>query len=67
MTRQISFLFSSVLLASMFTFVGCGGTGGEATFTPPTDEVTAEEQAEDEAYEKQMQEDMQRQQSEGSN
>ena len=51
----------------MFTFVGCGGTGGEATFTPPTDEVTSEEMAEDEAYEKQMEEDMKRQQSEGSN
>ena len=67
MTRQISFLFSSALLASMFTFVGCGGTGGEATFTPPTDEVTSEEMAEDEAYEKQMEADMKRQQSEGSN
>jgi hypothetical protein len=50
----------------MFTFVGCGGTGGEATFTPPSDEISAEEQAEDEAYEQQMQDDMQRQQSEGT-
>ena len=66
MTRQFSFLFSSVLLASMFPFVGCGGTGGEATFTPPSDELSAEEKAEDEAYEKQMQDDMQRQQSEGT-
>lgn len=66
MTRQISFLFSSALLVSMFTFVGCGGTGGDAEFVAPTDEVTAEEQQEDEDYEKQMQQDSARMQSEGS-
>ena len=66
MTRQISFLFSSAILASMFTFVGCGGTGGEAVFVPPTDEVTAEELQEDEDYEAQMNADSERQQSEGS-
>lgn len=67
MTRQISLLFSFAVLASMLTFVGCGGTGGDATFVPPTDEVTAEEQQEDEDYEKQMQQDQERMQSEGSN
>ena len=66
MTRKISFLFSSALLVSMFTFVGCGGAGGDATFVPPTDEVSAEEQQEDEDYEKQMQQDQQRMQSEGT-
>ena len=66
MARKISFLFSSALLVSMFTFVGCGGTGGDATFVPPTDEVSAQEQQEDEDYEKQMQQDQQRMQSEGT-
>lgn len=50
----------------MFTFVGCGGTGGEAEFIPPTDEVTAEELQEAEDYEAQMNADSERQQSEGS-
>jgi len=67
MTRQISFLFSSALLVSMLTFAGCGGSGGEATFVPPTDEMSAEEQKESEDYEKQMQQDSQRMQNEGSN
>lgn len=66
MTRQISFLFSSALLVSMFTFVGCGGSGGEAEFVPPTDEISAEELQEEEDYEKQMQQDQERMQSEGS-
>ncbi len=66
MTRQISFLFSSALLVSMLTFAGCGGTGGEATFVAPTDEISAEEQQEDEDYEKQMAQDSQRMQSEGT-
>ena len=66
MTRQISFLFSSALLVSMFTFVGCGGSGGEAEFVPPTDEISAEELQEEEDYEKQMQRDQERMQSEGS-
>lgn len=64
MTRQISLLFSSALLASMFTFVGCGGGGGEAEFVAPTDEMSQEEIQEDEDYEKQMQQDAERQQSE---
>ncbi len=66
MTRKISFLFSFALLVSMLTFVGCGGSGGEATFVPPSDEVSAEEEQEAEDYEKQMQQDSQRMQSEGS-
>lgn len=66
MTRKISFVISSALLVSMFTFVGCGGSGGDATFVPPTDEITAEEQQEDEDYEKQMQQDQQRMQTEGT-
>ncbi|MAI33439.1 MAG: hypothetical protein L7W43_10380 [Rubripirellula sp.] len=66
MTRQISFLFSSAFLISMLTFAGCGGSGGDAEFVPPTDEITAEELQEDEDYEKQMQQDQERMQSEGS-
>ena len=66
MTRQISFLFSSALLISMLTFVGCGGASGPAEFVPPTDEVSAEELQEEEDYEKRMQQDQERMQSEGS-
>jgi hypothetical protein len=42
-----------------FTVVGCGGTGGEAEFTP-TEALSEEEQNYAEEYEKQQQENQKR-------
>ena len=65
MIRQISLASYVWVFVSALTLAGCGGGGGEATFTPPSDEITAEEIQEDEDYAAQMEADRQRQQSEG--
>lgn len=55
MTRKLSFPALALALVCSFGMVGCGGSGGEATFDPSEVEAqTAEEQAEAEAYAEEM-------------
>ncbi|MDA8967872.1 hypothetical protein N9F76_01120 [bacterium] len=58
MIRQISFLFSSMLLLSSLMLVGCGGGGGEATLVTPVD--SAEQDQESKDYEAEMEADQKR-------
>ena len=53
MTRKFSLPTFVLVFASALTIAGCGGGGGEATFTP-SDDQSAEELAEEEAYEAAM-------------
>ena len=64
MTRQISLASYVLVLVSALTFAGCGGGGGEATFTPPTDEVSAADKQAADDYEAQMEADNARQRAE---
>ena len=55
MTRKFSFPALALALVCSFGIVGCGGSGGEATFDPSEVEAqSADEVAEAEAYKEEM-------------